>query len=128
MKILLTGSTGYIGRRLLPVLMEKGHHVVCVVRDKRRFDYEDFSKDHLQHIEVVEGDFTKPDSLPHLPVDIDLAYYLIHSMSSSEDFQELEQKSAENFVHFINTKSDKQIIYLSGIVIDPYLSIQFRSR
>ena len=37
MKILLTGATGYIGKRLIPVLVEAGHHVVCAVRDKKRF-------------------------------------------------------------------------------------------
>lgn len=128
MNILLTGSTGYIGRRLLPVLLEKGHRVICVVRDKRRFDFDDFSEEHLKQLEVFEGDFTKTNSLAHLPVDIDLAYYLIHSMSSSEDFTDLEQKSAEQFVQYINTTSAKQIIYLSGIVNDPSLSKHLSSR
>ena len=128
MNILLTGSTGYIGRRLLPVLIEKGHHVICIVRDKRRFDLEDFSEDHLKHIDVVEGDFTKPDSIVNLPTNIDLAYYLIHSMSSSEDFTDLEQKSAEQFVGYINKTSAQQIIYLSGIVNDPSLSKHLSSR
>lgn len=127
MKILLTGSTGYIGRRLLPVLLEDGHTVVCPVRDKRRFDFDDFSAEHRQRLLVIEADFMQQVS-DVLPNDIDLAYYLIHSMSSSEDFLELEKKSAEHFIQYINHTSAKQIIYLSGIVNDPYLSKHLQSR
>lgn len=128
MKILLTGSTGYIGRRLLAVLIEKQHHIVCVVRDKRRFDFNDFTEDNLKHITVLECDFTNHNTLGNLPADIDLAYYLIHSMSSSVDFHELERRSAENFVHYINTTTAQQIIYLSGITNDPSLSKHLSSR
>ncbi|MBL7844783.1 MAG: SDR family oxidoreductase [Cyclobacteriaceae bacterium] len=126
--ILLTGSTGYIGRRLLPVLLEQGHHIICLVRDKRRFDFEDFSDEHQQHLSVVEADLNNPDTLKQLPKEIDLAYYLVHSMSTSEDFLALEQKSAETFVGYINQTTAKQIIYLSGIVNDPSLSKHLSSR
>ncbi|MBX2946047.1 MAG: SDR family oxidoreductase [Cyclobacteriaceae bacterium] len=126
--ILLTGSTGYIGRRLLPVLLEQGHHIICLVRDKRRFDFEDFSEEHQQHLTVVEADLNNPDTLKQLPKEIDLAYYLVHSMSTSEDFLALEQKSAETFVGYINQTTAKQIIYLSGIVNDPSLSKHLSSR
>ena len=126
--ILLTGSTGYIGRRLLPVLLEQGHQVICLVRDKRRFDTEDFTEEHQKNLTVVEADLNKPESVTDLPKDIDLAYYLVHSMSTSEDFLALEQKSAETFVHYINQTTAKQIIYLSGIVNDPSLSKHLSSR
>lgn len=126
--ILLTGSTGYIGRRLLPVLLDQGHRVICLVRDKRRFDVEDFSEIHQKHLSVIEADLSKPDTLQQLPKEIDLAYYLVHSMSTSEDFLRLEQKSAETFVNFINQTTAKQIIYLSGIVNDPSLSKHLSSR
>ena len=56
MRVLLTGSTGYIGRRLLPELIRSGHEVICLVRDRRRFDWQDFTEDDLRHIRVVEGD------------------------------------------------------------------------
>lgn len=126
--ILLTGSTGYIGRRLLPVLLEQGHKVICLVRDKRRFDSEDFTEEHQKNLTVVEADLNKPESLTDLPKNIDLAYYLVHSMSTSEDFLALEQKSAETFVGYINQTTAKQIIYLSGIVNDPSLSKHLSSR
>lgn len=127
MKILLTGSTGYIGRRLLPVLVEAGHHVVCAVRDKRRFDWEDFSETFLQHVTVIEADLTQP--ITTLPKDIDAAYYLVHSMSTAyENFASLEAQSAQYFVEYINTTTARQIIYLSGIVNDADLSDHLQSR
>ncbi len=129
MKILLTGSTGYIGRRLLPVLIADGHEVICLVRDKRRFDWDDFSKADLLRISVVEGDLSKDSSLAATPVDFEVAYYLVHSMSSShEDFTRIESDSAKNFVEFVNRSQAKQIIYLSGIVNDADLSNHLLSR
>ncbi len=128
MNILLTGSTGYIGRRLLQVLLEDGHQLICLVRDKRRFDFEDFSEAFLKQITVLEADLTKPESLRSLPTHVDAAYYLVHSMSTSADFSDLESQSAENFVRYINTTSAKQIIYLSGLVNDDGLSKHLTSR
>lgn len=94
MKILLTGVTGYIAQRLLPVLLDNGHEVVCCVRDKSRFviNYP------TNTITVIEVDFLKQDSLQQIPSDIDIAYYLIHSMSTQTgDFENMEQICATNF-------------------------------
>jgi uncharacterized protein YbjT (DUF2867 family) len=129
MKILLTGSTGYIGRRLLPVLVEAGHHVVCLVRDQRRFDWEDFSEEFLKQVSVIEVDLSDPTSFAPVPTDIDAVYYLVHSMSSSNpNFTDMEAISAQNFVTLINQSNAKQIIYLSGIVNDADLSAHLLSR
>lgn len=129
MKILLTGSTGYIGRRLLPVLVDAGHHVVCLVRDQRRFDWDDFTTDFLKNVSVIEADLNSPQPTPNIPTDIDAAYYLVHSMSSSNpDFSSMESVSAQNFVTLINSTQAKQIIYLSGIVNDEDLSDHLLSR
>lgn len=125
MRILLTGATGYIGKRLLPELIEKGHHIICCVRDKKRFP------DHLKHddVEVIEIDFLRKESLQHLPYTIDAAYYLVHSMSSStKNFEKLEEDSAANFKNAIDNTSCKQVIYLSGIVNEDKLSRHLRSR
>ncbi|MFB3387043.1 SDR family oxidoreductase [Flavobacterium sp. LAR06] len=126
MKILLTGATGYIGKRLLPILIDQGHDVICVVRDKNRFYYpEKFEK----NIKVVEVDFLNPESLVNIPNDIDAAYYLIHSMSgSASNYNELESISANYFLERINKTNAKQIIYLSGIVNDKSLSKHLSSR
>lgn len=129
MKILLTGSTGYIGRRLLPELVEKGHKVVCPVRDQRRFDFEDFNEDFLKSLEVVECDFLDAESLKKLPKDIDAAYYLIHSLTSnSTEFSKLEATTAINFNEYINTTKAKQVVYLGGIANDEELSTHLSSR
>lgn len=129
MKILLTGSTGYIGRRLLPVLVEEGHQVVCLVRDQRRFDWDDFTKEFLDRVSVFEVDLNNDESFHHVPQDIDVAYYLVHSMSSSHpNFADLETRSAQNFVQYVNRTTCQHLIYLSGIVNDADLSDHLLSR
>jgi uncharacterized protein YbjT (DUF2867 family) len=116
MKILLTGATGYIGKRLLPVLLENGHEVICCVRDKGRFS---LPENHVNQITVIEADFLNPATLTEIPEDIDGAYYLIHSMSSdSKDFAQLEDLSAENFRNYMNKTQVKHVVYLSGIIND----------
>lgn len=126
MKILLTGATGYIGQRLLPVLLSGGHDIYCCVRDKLRFNYKKYSVDPSR---VVEVNFLKPETLDNIPKDIDAAYYLIHSMSTTEgDFEEMETLSAHNFKEAIKKTNVKQVIYLSGIVNDEKLSKHLASR
>ncbi|MEO5891897.1 MAG: SDR family oxidoreductase [Ferruginibacter sp.] len=126
MKILLTGATGYIAQRLLPVLLADGHQVVCCVRDKNRFDLSRFKN---VHIESVEVDFLKEETLKNIPLDIDVAYYLIHSMStSSGDFEKMEAISAQHFKTAMEAISVKQVIYLTGMVNQTHLSKHLASR
>ncbi|WP_439183789.1 SDR family oxidoreductase [Carboxylicivirga taeanensis] len=125
MRILLTGATGYIGKRLLPVLVDKGHTVICCVRDKSKFHVESSIK---QKIEVIEIDLTQKDKLSRIPQSIDVAYYLVHSMSTSKNYSELEKVSAINFRETLNTTNAKQVIYLSGIVNSQTLSKHLNSR
>ncbi|MDW8850909.1 SDR family oxidoreductase [Flavobacterium sp. MMLR14_040] len=126
MKILLTGATGYIGKRLLPLLIDQGHDVICCVRDKNRFY---FPETVAQNVQVIEVDFLNPESLANIPLDIDAAYYLIHSMSgAAANYNELESISANYFVERMNETTAKQIIYLSGIVNDKSLSKHLSSR
>jgi uncharacterized protein YbjT (DUF2867 family) len=126
MRILLTGVTGYIAQRLLPVLLENGHEVVCCVRDKNRFNTKKYSTANLT---VVEADFLDKASLQNIPKDIDVAYYLIHSMSTSEgDFENMEQVCAQNFKEYINHTNTRQVVYLSGIVNSSELSKHLSSR
>ncbi|MGY8886426.1 MAG: SDR family oxidoreductase [Flavobacteriales bacterium] len=126
MKILVTGATGYIGKRLIPLLTHDEHHIVCAVRDKLRAD-KSYIEDPL--IDVVEADFLKTETLGSIPKDIDVAFYLIHSMSnSSKDFESLEERCAINFRNYLKETNVKQVIYLSGITNDEYLSKHLRSR
>ncbi|MCA0446831.1 MAG: SDR family oxidoreductase [Bacteroidetes bacterium] len=126
MKILLTGVTGYIAQRLLPVLIENGHQVVCCVRDQNRFNRKNYSSEALT---VIEADFLDSSSLATIPDDIDIAYYLIHSMSTEiGDFESMEQICAQNFKDRINQTTARQVIYLSGIVNSAELSKHLSSR
>jgi len=126
MKILLTGATGYIAKRLLPSLLAGGHEVVCCVRDARRFDTSRFGSDRLS---VITANFLDRNSLSSIPEDIDAAYYLIHSMSSSVgSFDVMERDSAINFRERLNETRVRQVIYLSGIVNNESLSKHLGSR
>ena len=126
MKILLTGATGYIAQRLLAVLLQNGHEVVCCVRDTNRFNTHKFP---LGRLKVIEADFLHKDSLDSIPDDIDVAYYLIHSMSTeSGDFGSMEEICAINFRERIEKTKAVQVIYLSGIVNETVLSRHLSSR
>lgn len=126
MKILLTGVTGYIAQRLLPVLLENGHTVVCCIRDSSRFNIKKY--DNL-NIVLIDVDFLNKESLQNIPEDIDLAYYLIHSMSTQVgDFGDLEEICAKNFKSRMEETNTKQVIYLSGISNAEVLSKHLSSR
>ena len=128
MKILLTGVTGYIGKRLLIQLLEEGHHIVCSVRDQKRFGTQLF-KNNLDQIEVIENDFLDEKTLDNIPQDLDAAYYLIHSMSSNEgDFEEKEKISAENFRKALEKTKVQQVVFLTGIINEEKLSKHLQSR
>lgn len=125
MHILLIGANGYIGQRLIPVLLEQGHTLYCCVRNKLRFE-----ADHLhERVKIVEIDFLQPVADAALPENIDAAYYLIHSMSgSTKNFDEAEATCAENFIQLLASTKAQQIIYLSGISNADKLSKHLSSR
>ncbi len=112
MKVLLTGSTGYIGRRLKKRLLQD-HDVDLrlLVRDKRKL-----SSFALENSEVVEGDTFDIDKLRIALRDVDVAYYLIHSLNS-KDYKDLDKKSAQNFIDIAQECGVKKIIYLGGLGI-----------
>lgn len=124
MKILLTGVTGYIAHRLLPVLLQQGHQVICCVRDKNRF-----VADGSPNLTVMEVDFLEKKTLNRIPEDVDAAFYLIHSMSAgSGDFESMEITCARNFRERLEETRVKQVVYLSGIVNEKELSKHLASR
>ena len=125
MKILLTGTTGYIAKRLALQLLEDNHELVCCVRDMERIPDEIEEHSRCKFIKV---DFLKPESV-EIPSDIEAAYYLIHSMSNSKnDFEKLERQCSQNFKELVNKTECNQVIYLSGIVNDDSLSKHLKSR
>ncbi len=126
MRILLTGTNGYIGMRLLPLLLDSGHDVICCVRDKNRLSIDEDVK---SKVSIIEIDFLNSPDTSILPTDIDVAYYLIHSMSSSTtDFDKQEEISAQNFNTYVKHTNINQVIYLSGIVNEKNLSKHLWSR
>ena len=128
-KILLTGATGYIGKRLLPLLLNKGHSVVCLVRDQRRFDFDNLTGQALENLDIIECDLSRPATLEKLPLSIDAAYYMVHSLDTKDKgFGELENQTAENFIRYADKSNARQIIYLSGIANDKNLSEHLSSR
>jgi len=125
MKILITGANGYIGIRLLTKLFDEGHDLVCAVRSADRLSLD---SDMKSKIEIIEVDFLEPVQQSIFPSDIDVAYYLLHSMSSSADFSSAEEKTALNFNTYLKDLNVKQVIYLSGIINEEELSEHLTSR
>ncbi len=127
MKILLTGAIGYIGKRLLPVLIKHGHEVICCVRDTNRFPTEGVYSHH--RVQVYEIDFLEDLKFDNNLKNVAAAYYLIHSMSSNiKNFEALEEKAASNFIKLLEQTEAKQIIYLGGITNQDNLSKHLQSR
>ncbi len=128
MEILLTGATGYIGRRLLPVLLEQGHEVIACTRDAMRFEIMDSWQG---KVKVQEVDFLEEPNMERLEKDFDAAYYLMHSMSDSiSGFEGDELLCAKNFQYYLDQTSCQQIVYLTGIVdeddnLSPHLQSRF---
>lgn len=112
MKVLLAGANSYIGTRLIPVLLEKGHEVVCLVRDKNHFDK---SNNNSSDVNVIKGDLLRRQSIEPLPRDIDAAYYLVNTFTQTAGFAALGALSAQNFIEVIDQTNCRQIITLSDI-------------
>ncbi len=125
MNVLLTGANGYIGKRLLPLLVEAGHQVWCCVREPHRFS---ISPSIANQVHVIQVDFLNPKGVA-FPPGLDAAYYLIHSMSTTKSgFQSLEERAAENFVRLAEEANVKQVIYLGGLTGSDQLSEHLESR
>ncbi len=125
MKILLTGANGYIGQRLLPLLVDAGHTVYALVRSKRRLNLALHCK---KHVKIIEGDLFRPSAI-ELPKELDAAYYLIHSLARKEGkLLDAEIEAAQNFLKIIKPTDIRQVIYLSGLVGDDNLAPHLHSR
>lgn len=123
MNILLTGANGYIGQRLIPLLLEQGHTLYCCVRNRKRFEGQTHERIH-----IIEIDFLNPPPAAAFPSDLDVAFFLIHSMSSKGDFASKEASTARNFIQLVQATRCRQVIYLGGIVNEAELSGHLSSR
>lgn len=124
MNILITGANGYIGQRLIPVLLADGHQLICCVRNRKRFE----SEHRHEQITVIEIDLLLEKETEVFPHDIDVAYFLVHSMAKGGNFEEQEAKTARRFLQLTEQTNCRQIIYLSGIVNETDLSEHLESR
>jgi len=125
LRVLLTGANGYIGMRLLPLLLAAGHQVHCLVRDPQRFSV---AHDPENGVWVHQADLLAPLGETDLPDRLDAAYYLVHSLSTSGDFADLEERAARNFAAYLADTGARQLIYLGGLGDDGALSRHLASR
>ncbi|APT84729.1 SDR family oxidoreductase [Corynebacterium aquilae] len=114
-KILVTGATGYVGGRLVPSLLDAGHDVSVLVRTPSRLAEVPWAG----NVTIIEGDLTKPESLRDAVTDIDVIYYLVHSMGDSKEFARTELECAHAMVNAAENAGCERIIYLSGLT-DPH--------
>lgn len=122
--VLLTGATGYVGGRLLPLLESHGYKVRCLSRRPETL-VSVVSPD----TEIVAGDLLDAETLPPAMQNIDTAFYFVHSMGSSSDFADEDRQAAENFTQAASRAGVKRIIYLGGLGNrDDKLSKHLRSR
>jgi len=111
MNVLVTGSSGYVGSQLVPELVDRGHYVVCMTRDARKV-----ASKFPRRVNVVEADALKPESLGAALRGIDVAYYLIHSLSAGEStFRAVDVEAAKNFAIAAKAAGVKRVIYLGGL-------------
>ena len=108
----MTGATGYLGGRLVPLLLDDGHEVRCLVRDADRLASRPWS----DRVEVVEGDALDRDSLSGAFDGCDAAYYLIHSMGSREEgFEDRDRNAAANVAEEASRAGVGHIVYVGGL-------------
>ncbi|MCA9320279.1 MAG: NAD(P)H-binding protein, partial [Planctomycetes bacterium] len=123
-RVLLTGATGYVGGRLRLALEEAGCNLRCMARWPANL------KDRVRaSTEVVKGDVFEPESLASALQGVHTAYYLIHSMGSSGDFESQDLIGATNFATAAKAAGVQRIVYLGGLGDDQAdLSPHLRSR
>ncbi len=110
MKVLVTGVTGYVGGRLVPLLLEKGHEVRVLARDPRRLE----ARPWAAQVEIVEGSIAEAGTVEAAVRGMDAAYYLVHAMCSGEDFASADRATALAFAE--GAQGIRQVVYLGGIL------------
>ncbi len=117
-RLLVTGATGFIGRRLVPALVDAGHDVRAMTRRPESYDGPG---------EAVAGDVSDPASLTGPLEGVQVAYYLVHSLDDA-DFERKDAEAARAFASAAKAQGVQQIVYLGGLGDDSELSAHLRSR
>jgi uncharacterized protein YbjT (DUF2867 family) len=110
-RALVTGATGYIGGRLVPRLLHAGFTVRVLVRTPETLRDVPWAGE----VEIVKGDLGDPATLRDAAVDVDVFYYLVHSMGSAKDFEQAEKESARNVAQAVANAGVKRVVYLGGL-------------
>ena len=105
------GASGYVGTNLVPALVARGVRVRAAARNARVLEARAW-----QHVELVQADALKPESLAAALAGVDTAYYLVHSMAAGRDFGKLDVEAAENFARAAAACGVRRIVYLGGLV------------
>lgn len=117
--VLVTGATGFVGRRLVPTLTEAGHTVRAMTRNPATYDGVG---------DPVGADVDDPGSLAVALAGVDVAVYLVHSLDDA-DFERKDAQAARNFSRAAADAGVRQIVYLGGLGVDgDDLSPHLRSR
>ena len=124
MRVLVTGATGFVGGRLVSALLGEGHDVTVLVRDVAAYRAEHPT----DGVRIVEGDLLEPGSFDEA-VDVDAAYYLVHSMRAGSEFAERDRRAARNFERAASAAGVDRVVYLGGLGEErDELSSHLRSR
>ena len=125
---LVTGATGYVGGRLVAALLDQGYRVRVLVRNASRIALHPW----VDQVEIVDGDADNPEVLEKALANVDVAYYLIHSLLLKDDFEQSEIELAKKFAKASEDQAVGRIVYLGGIVNDkdslsPHMSARSRT-
>ncbi len=107
----MTGANGYVGGRLVPQLLARGHAVRCMVRDPARLQ----GRPWAAQVEIVRGDVLDAESLAPVLAGIEIAYYLVHSLGAGRDFHDRDMRAARTFGEAAAAAGVGRIIYLGGL-------------
>ena len=127
-RVLVTGATGYVGGRLVRELVAHKYRVRVLVRDAHKLqDYP-----WRDQVEIVEGDALDPEALNIALQGIDLAYYMLHALMVSKNFEQMEEDLARNFGKLAMQNGVKRIVYLGGITssddsLSPHMSARAKT-
>jgi len=109
--VLVTGATGYIGGRLVPRLLDAGYEVTVLVRSVQKL----IDVPWVTRVTVIEGDLRDPEAVATACAGIDVLYYLVHSMGSRGNFEEMERLAAETVARAAADSGVGRIVYLGGL-------------
>ncbi len=111
MRVAVLGSTGYVGGRLVPKLLDAGHEVRCLVRTPEKLASVEWRPD----VEVVQADVLDEASMVAALNSIDAVFYLVHAMGLSGDFEQTDRIGAENTCAAAAATGVGSIVYLGGL-------------